>query len=81
MLGIKKETAKSAAFNSIVVEQLIGIREVADQVWQVSFMDCDLGYFDQEQDRVEPGLSPFEPAKSVNHVSGIRCKPCDRNTP
>ena len=28
--------------------QLLGIREVADQVWQVSFMEYDLGYFDQD---------------------------------
>ena len=47
----------------VFAEQLVGIREVADQVWQVSFMDYDLGYFDQEQDRVEPGPSPFMPEK------------------
>ena len=37
--------------------------EVADQVWQVSFMAYDLGFFDQERDRVEPGPSPFDPNK------------------
>jgi putative transposase len=43
--------------------QLLGIREVDNHVWQVSFMDYDLGYFDKEQDRVEPGPNPFTPDK------------------
>ena len=38
-------------------------REVADQVWLVSFMDYDLGFFDNEQGRVEPTLNPFTPEK------------------
>ena len=41
--------------------QVVGIREVADEVWQVSFMQYDLGYIDKEQDRVEPGPNPFVP--------------------
>jgi len=58
--------------------QRVGLREVANQVWLVSFMDFDLGYFDNEQDRVEPGPNPFAPDKvltmcpeqGVNHVTG-----------
>jgi putative transposase len=47
--------------NSSVVfaGQLVGIREVDDHVWQVSFMDYDSGYFDEEKDRVEPGPNPL----------------------
>ena len=45
----------------VFAEQLVGIREVDDQVWQVSFLEYDLGYFDQDQDRVEPGPNPFTP--------------------
>jgi transposase InsO family protein len=42
--------------------QYVGIREVADQVWLVSFMEYDLGFFDQDENRVEPvGLNPFAP--------------------
>ncbi len=44
-----------------LAEQLVGIREVDDQVWQVSFLEYDLGYFDRDQDRVEPGPSPCAP--------------------
>jgi putative transposase len=60
-------------------EQLVGIREVDDKVWQVSFLEYDLGYFDRDQDRVEPGPDPFAPdtvltmcpEREVNHVTGI----------
>ena len=42
--------------------QYVGIREVGDQVWLVSFMNYDLGFFDQDEDRVEPvGHNPFAP--------------------
>ena len=43
--------------------QLVGIREVDDQVWQVSFLEYDLGFFDKDEDRVEPGPNPFAPDK------------------
>jgi putative transposase len=43
--------------------QLLGIREVDDHIWQVSFLEYDLGYFDKKQDRVEPGPNPFAPDK------------------
>ena len=60
---------------------LVGIREVDNQVRLVSFMEYDLGFFDKEQDRVEPGPNPFAPDKVLTYVSGISCKPCDRNGP
>ena len=44
-----------------LAEQLVGIREIDDQVWLVIFMEYDLGYFDRDQDRVEPGPNPFTP--------------------
>jgi len=39
----------------------VEIREVDDPVWHVSFLEYDLGYFDRDQDRVEPGPNPFAP--------------------
>ena len=59
----------------------IGIREVDDQIWPVSFLEYHLGYFDKERDRVEPGPLTVHAGQSVNYVSGTRCKPCDRLTP
>ena len=41
--------------------QKVGIREVADKIWLVSFMDFDLGFFDQDESRVEPAPNPFIP--------------------
>ena len=40
--------------------QFVGIREVADKIWLVSFMQYDLGFFDEEQVRLEPAPNPFE---------------------
>jgi putative transposase len=34
--------------------QNVGITQVGDRVWLVSFMEYDLGYFDDETIRVEP---------------------------
>jgi len=49
-------------FSVVFGGQYVGIREVADQVWLVSFMDYDLGFFDQHENRVEPvGQNPFAP--------------------
>jgi len=39
--------------------QTVGVREVDDQIWLVSFLHYDLGYFDNERGRVEPGPNPF----------------------
>ncbi len=50
-------------FSVVFAGQLVGIREVADQVWQVSFLGYDLGYFDKDENRVEPGPNPFTPDK------------------
>lgn len=41
--------------------QTVGIREVDDKIWLVSFMDYDLGFFDQDEGRVEPAPNPFIP--------------------
>jgi transposase InsO family protein len=40
-------------------DQLVGIQEVSDKIWGVSFMEFDLGYFDEEAARVEPAQNPF----------------------
>ena len=49
--------------SNVFAGQLVGLREVEDQVWLVSFLDYDLGFFDQEQDRVEPAPNPFAPVQ------------------
>jgi putative transposase len=41
--------------------QSVGIKQVSDEIWLVSFMDYDLGYFDNETCRLEPIENPFGP--------------------
>jgi putative transposase len=41
--------------------QNVGVKQVSDRVWLVSFMEYDLGYFDDETCRLEPIENPFEP--------------------
>ena len=45
--------------STVFAGQVVGIREVADEIWLVSFMDYDLGFFDKEKGRVEPAPNPF----------------------
>lgn len=40
--------------------QRVGIREVSEQIWLVSFMHYDLGFFDHQANRVECAPNPFE---------------------
>ena len=47
--------------STVFAGQYVGIREVSDQIWLVSFMDYDLGFFDEEVGRVEPAENPFVP--------------------
>ncbi len=49
--------------------QDVGIKEVEDGIWVVSFLDYDLGYFDQKNSRVEPVEDPFN--KKVLPMSSV----------
>jgi len=37
----------------------VGVKQVSDRVWLVSFMQYDLGYFDDETCRIESAANPF----------------------
>ncbi len=41
--------------------QSMGLKEVNDGIWLVSFMDYDLGYFDVDDEKFEPLANPFGP--------------------
>lgn len=48
--------------STVFSRQYVGVREVDDGIWLVSFMDYDLGFFDRDSNRVEPiGHNPFAP--------------------
>ena len=46
--------------STVFAGQKVGVKQVADQVWLVSFMDYDLGFLDEETTRLEPIANPFE---------------------
>lgn len=47
--------------SQVFAGQNVGIKQVSDTIWLVTFMDYDLGYFDDETGRLEPVENPFGP--------------------
>ena len=45
--------------SQVFAGQKVGVRQADDHIWLVSFMDYDLGYFDDEVGRLEPIDNPF----------------------
>jgi hypothetical protein len=45
--------------STVFAGQNVGIKQVSDKVWLVSFMQYDLGFFDHETDRVTSAENPF----------------------
>ena len=41
--------------SNVFAGQLVGNREVEDRIWLVSLLHYDLGYYDHEEGRIEPG--------------------------
>jgi transposase InsO family protein len=60
---------KKINISTVLAGQRLGIKEVDDGIWLVSFMHYDLGYFDLEQKTLQPLDNPFGP-KPVTDVSG-----------
>jgi putative transposase len=61
--------------SQVFAGQKVGVKQVGDHVWLVTFMHYDLGYFDDETCRLEPidnpfgpNLLPMSPAPSVRIV-------------
>jgi putative transposase len=52
---------KKINFSQVFAGQAVGIKEVHDDIWLVSFMNYDLGYFDLETRVLEPLENPFGP--------------------
>jgi len=52
---------KKINFSTVFAGQAVGIKEVHDGIWLVSFMDYDLGYFDLDTRVLEPLENPFGP--------------------
>ena len=50
---------KKINISTALAGQRLGIKEVDDGIWLVSFMDYDLGYIDLEQRSLQPLDNPF----------------------
>ena len=46
--------------STVFAGQNVGVRQLTDKIWLVSFMHYDLGFFDDETSRLEPAPNPFE---------------------
>ena len=55
---------KKINISVVLAGQKLGIKEVDEGIWLVSFMHYDLGYFDLEQKTLQPLDNPFGPRLS-----------------
>src|SRR5438477_1462133 len=55
---------KTINISTVLAGQRLGIKEVDDGIWLVSFSHYDLGYFDLEQKTLQPLDNPFGPRLS-----------------
>ncbi len=55
---------KKINISYVLAGQRLGIKEVDDGIWLVSFMNYDLGYIDLEQRTLQPLDNPFGPGLS-----------------
>ena len=52
---------KKINVSTVMAGQKLGIKEVDDGIWIVSFMNYDLGYIDLEQKTLQTVENPFGP--------------------
>jgi hypothetical protein len=54
-----KAGKRKITLSTVFAGQNVGIKEVSDKVWLVSFMQYDLGFFDQETGWITSTENPF----------------------
>ena len=52
---------RKVKLSTVFAGQQVGVAHVSEHIWLVSFMDYNLGYFDDETCRLEPIENPFQP--------------------
>ena len=52
---------KKINLSTVFAGQAVGLKEVEEGTWLVSFMDYDLGYIDLEEKTLQPLDNPFGP--------------------
>ena len=53
--------SRKVNLSQVFAGQQVGVRQVDEHIWLVTFMHYDLGYFDDETCRLEPIDNPFGP--------------------
>ena len=66
---------KRISISHVLAGQRVGIKEVDEGIWIVSFMHYDLGYIDLEQKTLQP-LDQSVRQTVVTYVLGTTCNPC-----
>ena len=56
---------KRINISTVLAGQRLGIKEVDEGIWLVSFMSYDLGFIDLEQKTLQPLDNPFGPRLST----------------
>lgn len=73
---------KKIHMSQVFAGQAVGIKEVTDGIWLVSFMDFDLGYFDEDSSLFEPLDNPFALKKFPGSKGSQEAVPtCPTNDP
>ena len=68
--------------SNVFAGQNVGVKEVSERIWLVTFMDYDLGFFDDETCRLESAINPFEPrVLPMSPGAGINRYLSARNAP
>jgi putative transposase len=52
---------RNVNLSHVFAGQNVGVTQVGERIWLVTFMQDDLGYFDDETCRLEPIDNPFGP--------------------
>ena len=66
--------------SQVFAGQDVGVKQVSDRIWLVTFMDYDLGLLRRRDLPARADREPIRP-ESVTYVSGIIRYPCARNGP
>jgi len=51
---------RKISLSTVFAGQNVGVKQVDEHIWLVSFMPYDLGFFDDETCRLEPADNPFQ---------------------
>jgi hypothetical protein len=60
-INMSTRAASVTVETHVFAGQNVGVTQVGERIWLITFMQYDLGYFDDETCRLEPIENPFGP--------------------